>query len=83
MRTAGGEKMYSLEYPVRSHTGTPFRQVAVTADGAHLIAPAADKAARDCVHVYNFKTGAFITKIPIKLPGFRVIIITVSKLNLI
>jgi len=57
---------------VRSNTGTPFRQVVITSDDAFLAVPAADKGNRDCVIIYNAKTGALISKIPIKLPGFKV-----------
>lgn len=67
--------IFSFEYPVRSNTSTPFRQVVITSDDAFLAVPAADKGNRDCVIIYSAKTGALISKIPIKLPGFRVIII--------
>jgi len=64
--------IFSLEYPVRSNVGTPFRQVVITSDNAFLAVPAADKGNRDCVIIYSAKTGALIGKIPIKLPGFKV-----------
>lgn len=57
---------------MRSHTGTPFRQVQITSDNSHLIVPAADKGNRDCVIIYNAKTGILMNKIPVKLPGFKV-----------
>lgn len=64
--------MFTLEYLVRSHTGTSFRNVVMTSDNSFLIVPAADKGNRDCVIIYNANTGALINKIPIKLPGFKV-----------
>lgn len=64
--------MFSLEYPVKSHTGVPFRQAVLTSDGAHLVVPAADKGNRDCVIVYNAKTGVLVNRIPIKIPGLKV-----------
>lgn len=70
-----GRTIFSFEYPVRSNTSTPFRQVVITSDDAFLAVPAADKGNRDCIIIYSAKTGALISKIPIKLPGFRVIII--------
>lgn len=57
---------------MRSNTGIPFREVVITSDGNHLVVPAAEKGNRDCVMVYNAKTGVNISKIPIKLPGFKV-----------
>ncbi|KAL2749964.1 NACHT and WD repeat domain-containing protein 2 [Vespula maculifrons] len=69
-----GATIFSFEYTVRSHTGTPFRQVQITSDNSHLIVPAADKGNRDCVIIYNAKTGILINKIPVKLPGFKDII---------
>jgi len=57
---------------VRSNTGTPFRQVVITSDDAFLAVPAADKGNRDCIIIYNAKTGTLISKIPVKLPGFKV-----------
>ncbi|XP_020292680.1 NACHT and WD repeat domain-containing protein 2 isoform X2 [Pseudomyrmex gracilis] len=69
-----GRTIFSLEYPVRSNTGTPFRQVVITSDDAFLAVPAADKGNRDCVIIYSAKTGALISKIPIKVPGFKDII---------
>lgn len=71
--TLDGRTIFSLEYPVRSNTGTPFRQVVITSDDAFLAVPAADKGNRDCVAIYSAKTGALISKIPVKLPGFKVI----------
>lgn len=68
-----GKRIFSLEYPVRSNTGTPFRQVVITSDDTFLAVPAADKGNRDCVIIYSAKTGVLISKIPIKLPGFKVI----------
>lgn len=68
-----------MEYLVRSHTGTPFRNVVMTSDNSFLIAPAADKGNRDCVIIYNANTGALISKIPIKLPGFKVRILCKKK----
>lgn len=65
-------RIFTLEYLVRSHTGTPFRNVVMTSDNSFLIAPASDKGNRDCVIIYNANTGALISKIPIKLPGFKV-----------
>ncbi|XP_011338040.1 NACHT and WD repeat domain-containing protein 2 isoform X2 [Ooceraea biroi] len=69
-----GRTIFCLEYPVRSNTGTPFRQVVITSDDAFLAVPAADKGNRDCVIIYSAKTGALVSKIPIKLPGFKDII---------
>ncbi|KAM0725564.1 NACHT and WD repeat domain-containing protein 2 [Formica fusca] len=69
-----GKRIFSLEYPVRSNTGTPFRQVVITSDDTFLAVPAADKGNRDCIIIYNAKTGALISKIPIKLPGFKDIV---------
>lgn len=57
---------------MRSNTGTPFREAVITSDASHLVVPAAEKGTRDCVMVYNAKTGVNISKIPIKLPGFKV-----------
>ncbi|KAK1124229.1 hypothetical protein K0M31_006604 [Melipona bicolor] len=72
MRTIpDGKRIFTLEYLVRSHTGTPFRNVVMTSDNSFLIAPASDKGNRDCVIIYNANTGALISKIPIKLPGFK------------
>ncbi|KAL6427737.1 hypothetical protein ACFW04_008880 [Cataglyphis niger] len=69
-----GKRIFSLEYPVRSNTGTPFRQVVITSDNAFLAVPAADKGNRDCVIIYSARTGVVISKIPIKLPGFKDIV---------
>ncbi|XP_026300938.1 NACHT and WD repeat domain-containing protein 2 isoform X2 [Apis mellifera] len=72
MRTIpDGKTIFTLEYLVRSHTGTSFRNVVMTSDNSFLIVPAADKGNRDCVIIYNANTGALINKIPIRLPGFR------------
>lgn len=76
-----GRTLYSLEYPVRSHTGTPFRRVVLTSDGAFFAVPAAEKGSRDCVIIYNAKTGALVNKIPIKLPGFKDIVSIVPMPN--
>ena len=64
--------MYTFEYPVRSNTGVPFREVVITSDGSHIVVPGAEKSTKDFVMVYNAKTGANISKIPIKIPGFKV-----------
>ncbi|XP_043496559.1 NACHT and WD repeat domain-containing protein 2 [Polistes fuscatus] len=69
-----GTTIFSFEYTVRSHTGTPFRQVQITSDNSHLIIPAADKGNRDCIIIHNAKTGILVNKIPVKLPGFKDII---------
>ncbi|XP_076230123.1 NACHT and WD repeat domain-containing protein 2 isoform X3 [Nomia melanderi] len=75
MRTIpDGKTTFSFQYTVRSQTGTPFRNVVITSDNAFLIAPAADKGSRDCIMIYNAKTGVLINKIPIKLPGFKDIV---------
>jgi len=74
-----GKTIFSLEYPVRSNTSTPFRQVVITSDDAFLAVPAADKGSRDCVIIYNAKTGVLINKIPIKLPGFKVTSLLIGK----
>lgn len=66
---------------MRSHTGTPFRQVQITSDNSHLIVPAADKGNRDCVIIYNAKTGILMNKIPVKLPGFKVYKISLISYN--
>ncbi|XP_033222269.1 NACHT and WD repeat domain-containing protein 2 [Belonocnema kinseyi] len=76
-----GSQVFSFEYIVRSQTGIPFRQVAVTSDGAFIVVPAADKGSRDCVIVYNAKTGALINKIQVKLPGFKDIVSVVPMPN--
>jgi len=70
---ADGRTLFSLEYPVRSNTGTPFRQVAITSDNSSLAVPAADKGNRDCIIIHSAKTGILVSKIPIKIPGFKVI----------
>ena len=75
--------MFTLEYLVRSHTGTPFRNVVMTSDNSFLIAPASDKGNRDCVIIYNANTGALISKIPIKLPGFKVRILIYKKKKIV
>lgn len=59
---------------MKSHTGIPFRQVAITSDNQHLVVPAADKGSRDCVIVYNAQNGSMINKIPLKIPGLKVIL---------
>ncbi|XP_008551438.1 NACHT and WD repeat domain-containing protein 2 [Microplitis demolitor] len=66
-----GTILFTFEYPVRCHTGTPFRKVATTSDGANFIVPAAEKSTRDCILVYNANVGTLINRIPIKLPGFK------------
>ncbi|XP_046423821.1 NACHT and WD repeat domain-containing protein 2 [Neodiprion fabricii] len=66
-----GRTMFSLEYPVKSQTGVPFRQAVLTSDGANLVVPAADKGNRDCVIVYNAKTGVLVNRIPVKIPGLK------------
>ncbi|XP_015602008.1 NACHT and WD repeat domain-containing protein 2 isoform X2 [Cephus cinctus] len=76
-----GITIFSLEYPVRSHTGTPFRQVVVTSDESHLAVPAADKGNRDCVIIYSAKTGLLISKLSIKIPGFKDIVSIVPMPN--
>lgn len=67
-----GKTIFSLEYVVRSQTSNAFRNVVMTSDHSFLIAPAADKGSRDCVIIYNGKSGVLVSKIPIKLPGFKV-----------
>lgn len=79
MYVTDGRTIFSLEYPVRSNTGTSFRQVVITSDNAILAVPAADKGNRDCVIIYNAKTGALISKIPVKLPGFKVLLARLCK----
>ncbi|XP_066597814.1 NACHT and WD repeat domain-containing protein 2 isoform X2 [Prorops nasuta] len=75
MRTIpDGRKLFSFEYMVRSHTGTPFREVVITSDYAFLAAPAADKGNKDCIIVYNANTGILINKIPLKIPGLKDIV---------
>jgi hypothetical protein len=69
---ADGRTIFSLEYPVRSNTSTPFRQIAITSDNSYLAVPAADKGNRDCITIYSAKTGTLVSKIPIKVPGFKV-----------
>ncbi|XP_058799223.1 NACHT and WD repeat domain-containing protein 2 isoform X2 [Phymastichus coffea] len=76
-----GTTLFIFEYPVRSNTGIPFREVVITCDGNHLVVPAAEKGSRDCIMVYNAKTGVNISKIPIKLPGFKDIIAIVPMPN--
>ncbi|KAI4484543.1 hypothetical protein M0804_007109 [Polistes exclamans] len=76
-----GTTIFSFEYTVRSHTGTPFRQVQITSDNSHLIIPAADKGNRDCIIIHNAKTGILVNKIPVKLPGFKDIICITSMPN--
>ncbi|XP_034936822.1 NACHT and WD repeat domain-containing protein 2 [Chelonus insularis] len=66
-----GTVLYTFEYPVRCHTGMPFRKVAITSDNQNLIVPAAEKSTRDFIIVYNANTGGLISKIPVKLPGFK------------
>ncbi|XP_015115878.1 NACHT and WD repeat domain-containing protein 2 [Diachasma alloeum] len=76
-----GRTLFSVEYPVRSHTGMPFRKVVLTSDGGFLVVPGAEKLSRDFVIVYNAKTGALVSKIPIKLPGFKDILSLVPMPN--
>ncbi|XP_014210635.1 NACHT and WD repeat domain-containing protein 2 [Copidosoma floridanum] len=76
-----GTILFIFEYPVRSNTGTPFRKVVITSDGSYIVIPGAEKSNRDWIMVYNAKTGVNISKIPIKLPGFKDIISIVPMPN--
>ncbi|KAK0175700.1 hypothetical protein PV327_009429 [Microctonus hyperodae] len=76
-----GKKLFTFDYPVRSHMGTPFRKVVSTSDGLYLVVPAAEKSNRDFILTYNAKTGIIVNKIPIKLPGFKDIINVVPMPN--
>ncbi|XP_012269999.1 NACHT and WD repeat domain-containing protein 2 [Orussus abietinus] len=73
-----GRTIFTAEYQVKSSTGVPFREVVPTSDGMHLAVPAADKGNRDCVMIYAAQTGTLISKIPIKIPGFKDITMIVS-----
>ncbi|CAH0549743.1 unnamed protein product [Brassicogethes aeneus] len=66
-----GEMVYSFEYPVRSITGVPFRNVVITSDNLHLVASAADKTNRDCLIVHNAQNGALVHKIALKMCGIK------------
>ncbi|XP_011493787.1 PREDICTED: NACHT and WD repeat domain-containing protein 2 [Ceratosolen solmsi marchali] len=82
MRTVpDGTILFTFEYPVRSNTGIPFRETAITYDANYLVVPIAEKSVRDCIMIYNAKTGMNISKIPIKLPGFKDIICIVPMPN--
>lgn len=74
-----GELQYSFEYPVRSITGIPFRPAVITSDGQHMVLSAADKTNRDCITVYNAKTGALVNRIGLKPCGIKVIYLSLEK----
>lgn len=67
-----GEMAYSFEYPVRSITGTPFRQAVVTADEQNIVVSAADKTNRDCVMVFNAQNGSLVQRIPLRSCSIKV-----------
>lgn len=67
-----GIVLFTFDYPVRSNTGVPFREVVITSDGSNIVVPGAEKSNRDWVMVYNARTGVNVSRIPIKLPGFKV-----------
>ncbi|CAB0044685.1 unnamed protein product [Trichogramma brassicae] len=76
-----GAKLFTFEYPVRSNTGIPFREIVLTSDFLHMVVPAAEKGNKDCIMIYNTKTGGNVSKIPIKIPGFKEIVAVVSMPN--
>lgn len=76
-----GKTLFAFDYPVRCHTGTPFRKVVLTSDGQYLVVPGAEKSNRDFIITYNAKTGIIINRIPIKLPGFKDIVNVVPMPN--
>lgn len=67
-----GATLFTFEYPVRSNTGTPFRGAVITSDDSYIVVPAAEKINKDCIMVYSAKNGVNLSKIPIKIPGFKV-----------
>ncbi|KAL7293010.1 hypothetical protein TKK_0013456 [Trichogramma kaykai] len=76
-----GAKLFTFEYPVRSNTGIPFREIVLTSDFLHMVVPAAEKGNKDCIMIYNTKTGGNVSKIPIKIPGFKEIVAVISMPN--
>ncbi|KAI5640011.1 NACHT and WD repeat domain-containing protein 2 [Phthorimaea operculella] len=63
-----GTRIYSSEYQVR---GSTFREIVVTADENHIAAPGADKAGKDCLHIFHARTGPRLHRIPIKNSGIK------------
>lgn len=61
-----------FEYTVRSLTGVPFKPGVVTSDDQHLVVTAADKTNRDCLIVFNAKTGSQVHKVSLRSSGIKV-----------
>ncbi|XP_046986255.1 NACHT and WD repeat domain-containing protein 2 [Schistocerca americana] len=66
-----GTKLYSFEYPVRCTPGVPFKPGVVTCDDSYIVVLGADKGARDCLYVYNARTGASMHKIPLRAASVK------------
>lgn len=73
MFSADGSKVFSFEYPVRAAAGLGFKEAVITCDCQNIVVIAADKGHREAIHVFNAKTGALLSKIPLKISGVKVI----------
>lgn len=67
-----GEEDYTFEYIVRCITGVPFKAAVITSDSLHIVAVAADKTNRDCLMVFNAKTGSQLHKVSLKASSIKV-----------